>query len=66
VVFGAIGFLIDRAAGTTPVFIIIFVILGVVGLGLRHYYTYRYLMAEQDAQGPPQATVRRRSRVGQR
>jgi F0F1-type ATP synthase assembly protein I len=66
VVLGAIGYLIDRAAGTTPVFIIVFVVLGVIGLGLRYYYTFRYLMAEQDAQGPVRAQVRRRSRVGQR
>jgi F0F1-type ATP synthase assembly protein I len=66
VVFGAIGLLVDRAAGTTPVFTIVFVIFGVVGLGLRYFYTYRYLMAEQDAAGPVRAPARRRSRVGQR
>jgi F0F1-type ATP synthase assembly protein I len=68
VVFGAIGWLIDRAAGTLPVFTIVFVVFGVVALCVRHYYTYKYMLETETAAAAAggRPVHRRRSRVGQR
>ncbi len=38
--FAGLGWLIDRRAGTTPVFMIVFLLLTMVGMGLRWWYEY--------------------------
>ncbi len=40
VIFFGIGFGIDRLAGTTPIFMIVFTILGAVGLFAKFKYRY--------------------------
>ena len=48
----AIGYLIDRVAGTVPVFTIVFGVIGLVGVGLHTYYTYEARMRLHDTAGP--------------
>ena len=51
-IFGAGGWALDRWLGTTPLFIILTVLLAVVGLGVRTNYTYQAEMAVHDADAP--------------
>lgn len=46
--FGA-GFGLDRLFGTTPVFMIVFTILGAIGLFAKFKYRYDDRMAEHEA-----------------
>lgn len=48
-VFLGIGWLVDRAVGTTPLFMIVFVVIGFVGLMARAYYGYNEDMKAHDA-----------------
>jgi len=52
VIFGAGGWALDRWLGTTPLFIIVTVLVAVVGLAVRAYYTYLAEMAVHDADAP--------------
>lgn len=56
VVFGLIGWLIDRVAGTSPVFTIIVATLGVLGTGLKIKLGYDKQMTAYDGD----STTRRR------
>lgn len=56
VVFMAIGFGIDRLAGTLPVFVVVFTLIGAVGLFLKFKYRYEDRMNELEAE--------RRARMG--
>ena len=47
--FLGIGYLVDRAAGTTPLFMIVFVVLAFVGLMARAYYGYNEDMKAHEA-----------------
>ena len=47
--FGA-GFGLDRLFGTTPIFMIVFTILGAVGLFAKFKYRYEDRMAEHEAE----------------
>jgi F0F1-type ATP synthase assembly protein I len=47
--FGA-GFGLDRLFGTTPIFMIIFTIVGAVGLFAKFKYRYEDRMAEHEAE----------------
>ena len=47
-VFFGIGALVDRLAGTTPLFMIVFVVLAFLGLGARAYYGYNEDMKAHD------------------
>jgi F0F1-type ATP synthase assembly protein I len=59
-IFGFLGHLLDRALGTSPVFLIVFVLFCVAGLGVRMYYGYKHQMDEHEAKGPWSRTVDRR------
>lgn len=50
VLFGAIGFLIDRRLDTMPAFTIALVILGFIGAGLSIYYRYKEQIARLQAE----------------
>lgn len=50
VVFGLIGFLIDRQIGSTPVFLLIFSIAGLAGATISLYYRYKHRIAEIQAE----------------
>jgi hypothetical protein len=52
VIFGAMGYGLDRWLGLVPVFTTIFVLLTVVGLLLRTWYGYVYRMEALEASGP--------------
>jgi hypothetical protein len=47
-IFGGLGWLLDRAVGTSPLFLVLFAILTVVGIGLRMYYGYDAEMRAQE------------------
>jgi len=59
-IFGFLGHLLDRALGTSPVFLIVFVLFCVAGMGVRMYYGYSRQMDEHDANGPWSRTIDRR------
>ena len=48
VVFGLLGWLVDRAAGTSPVFTIVVATIGVAGTGLKIKLGYDKQMASFD------------------
>lgn len=50
VIFLGIGFGIDRLAGTTPVFMIVFTVLGAVGLFAKFKYRYDEKMEQLEAE----------------
>ena len=47
-VFLGLGWLIDRWAGTQPLFIILFTVLALIGQGVRLYYAYDLEMSKHD------------------
>ena len=51
-IFAAMGYGLDRLAGTTPILIIVFVVLGLVGLVTKAYYAYEAKMRGFDAAAP--------------
>ena len=51
-IFGFLGYLLDRAVGTSPVFLIVFVLLCVIGMGIRMYYGYVRAMDAHEAKTP--------------
>ena len=50
-VFGAIGFVVDQLAGTTPVFTAVLAIFGVIGTFVRLWYGYDQEMRSHEAAG---------------
>ncbi|MCB1256610.1 MAG: AtpZ/AtpI family protein [Microthrixaceae bacterium] len=46
VIFALLGVWLDRKLGTSPLFVIFLALFGIVGAGLKVYYTYRYEMAQ--------------------
>jgi F0F1-type ATP synthase assembly protein I len=51
-IFGGLGYLLDRALGTLPVFTIILALFCVVGMFVKIWYTYEASMREQEARAP--------------
>jgi len=49
VVFGGLGWLVDRAAGTAPVFLLAFVVFAFVGVGAKLWLRYDKDMAKEEA-----------------
>lgn len=53
VLFGVLGLWIDSKLGTTPIFLLVFTLLGFAGAAISVYYRYRHdiarLEAERDA-----------------
>ena len=52
VLFGAIGYLLDRIFGTLPVFTIILTVFCFVGVGVKMYYGYQADMASIEKDAP--------------
>lgn len=50
VIFGLFGWWLDGRLGTSPVFVIVFSVLGVVGASLSVYYRYKYRIAQIQAE----------------
>ena len=51
-IFGVLGYLLDRAIGTVPVFTIIFALLCVVGMFVKVWYSYDASMRAHEARAP--------------
>jgi F0F1-type ATP synthase assembly protein I len=51
-IFGGLGYLLDRAVGTIPVFTIIFALLCIVGMFVKVWYGYDASMREHEANAP--------------
>jgi hypothetical protein len=51
-IFGFLGWLLDRAVGTLPLFTIVLALLCVVGMFLKTWYTYDAMMRAHDAESP--------------
>ena len=51
-IFGFLGYLLDRAIGTLPVFLIVFTVLCVVGMFIKSWYAYDAQMKEHEAAAP--------------
>jgi len=60
-IFGVLGYLLDRAIGTVPIFTIILPLLCVVGMFLKTWYTYDADMRAQEARSPWAPADRRQS-----
>jgi len=51
-IFGFLGWLLDRAVGTLPLFTIVFALLCIVGMFLKTWYTYDAMMSAHDSKSP--------------
>jgi hypothetical protein len=51
-IFGFLGFLLDRAIGTVPLFTIVLALLCIVGMFLKTWYTYDTAMRAHDEGAP--------------
>jgi F0F1-type ATP synthase assembly protein I len=52
-ILALLGYLLDtRVTHTTPLFTVLFAVVGVVGSTIKLFYTYRARMAELDAASP--------------
>jgi hypothetical protein len=51
-IFGLLGYVLDRAVGTLPVFTIILAVLCIVGMFLKTWYAYEADMQAQEARAP--------------
>lgn len=58
-IFGFLGYLLDHAIGTVPVFMLVFALLCVAGMFLKTWYTYDAAMQAYDDQSPWAKTGRR-------
>lgn len=52
VLFGFLGWLLDRALGTGPVFLLAFGIFGFLGAVVALYYRYKDAIEQQEADKP--------------
>jgi F0F1-type ATP synthase assembly protein I len=50
--FGLFGWWLDRRSGLHPTFLVLFLVLGTVGVAVRTYYTYAAQMAAQEKNKP--------------
>jgi F0F1-type ATP synthase assembly protein I len=51
---GLIGWLLDARLGTQPLFTVAFAIMGIIGVGVSHYFRYMARMTQED-EGKPWA-----------
>ncbi len=52
VLFALFGLWLDGRFGTRPILMIVFIVLAIIGLGTRAYYTYAAQMAQHE-EGKP-------------
>ncbi len=50
VLFGLIGLWLDTKFGTTPIFLLVFTLLGFAGAAISVYYRYRHDIGQLEAQ----------------
>jgi F0F1-type ATP synthase assembly protein I len=51
-IFGVLGYLLDRALGTVPIFTIILALLCVIGIFLKTWYVYDAAMKVHEEEAP--------------
>lgn len=51
-VFGVLGHLLDTRVGTSPLFLTVFALLCLLGMGVRMFYGYQAAMDAHQAAGP--------------
>ncbi|MFZ4670260.1 MAG: AtpZ/AtpI family protein [Microthrixaceae bacterium] len=51
VIMALLGLWLDRTFGTTPLFVVLLAVIGVVGAGISVFYSYRHQMASLE-RGP--------------
>ena len=51
VIMALLGLWLDRTLGTTPLFVVLLAVIGVVGAGISVFYSYRHQMASLE-RGP--------------
>ena len=49
---GGLGYFLDRLAGVVPVLTIVFILVGVIGVGVKEYYVYEAAMQAHEADAP--------------
>ena len=49
---GGVGYGLDRLLGLVPVLTIVLAMVGVVGVGVKEYYTYKAAMDAHDVDAP--------------
>lgn len=52
VILALLGLWLDRTLDTTPVFVVSFAVLGVLGVGVKIYFQYRHQMETLRADAP--------------
>jgi F0F1-type ATP synthase assembly protein I len=50
--FGLLGWLLDRWIGTAPLFTLVLFLFGIVGMAVRTYYAYVEKMKREEANTP--------------
>ncbi len=63
VILALLGLWLDRTLDTTPLFVVSFAVLGVLGVGVKIYYQYRHQMEALRADAPWAAEPDERERV---
>ena len=51
-IFGLLGWLLDRWLGTSPVFTLVLFLFGIVGMAVKTYYAYVEKMKREEAGTP--------------
>jgi F0F1-type ATP synthase assembly protein I len=51
-IFGLLGWLVDRWVGTSPLFTLVLFLFGVVGMAVRTYFAYVEKMKHEEAGTP--------------
>jgi F0F1-type ATP synthase assembly protein I len=51
-IFGLLGWLLDRWLGTSPVFALVLFLFGIVGMAVKTYYAYAEKMKREEAGTP--------------
>jgi F0F1-type ATP synthase assembly protein I len=51
-IFGLLGWLVDRWAGTSPLFTLVLFLFGVVGMAVKTYYAYVEKMKREETGTP--------------
>ena len=51
-IFGLVGWLLDRWLDTSPVFTLVLFLFGIVGMGVKTYYAYVEKMKREEAGTP--------------
>jgi F0F1-type ATP synthase assembly protein I len=50
--FGLLGWFIDNRLGTSPLFVVVLGLFGVIGMAVKTYYEYVAKMKQHEASGP--------------